>query len=36
VPFVGEVATGLLIGRGSNFVNDFIERWVRPTLKAAP
>jgi hypothetical protein len=34
VPFVGEVATGLLIGRGSNFVNDFIERWVRPTLKA--
>jgi len=32
VPFVGEVLTGLLIGRGANFVNDFIERWVRPVM----
>lgn len=30
VPFVGEIMTGLLIGRGSNYVNDFIERWIRP------
>jgi hypothetical protein len=30
IPFVGEVLTGLLIGRGSNYVNDFIERWIRP------
>jgi hypothetical protein len=28
--FVGEIMTGLLIGRGSNYVNDFIERWIRP------
>ena len=32
VPFVGEVLTGLLVGRGSNYINDFIDRWVRPTL----
>lgn len=31
-PFVGEVLTGLLIGRGANFVNDFIERWLRPVI----
>jgi len=31
-PYVGEVLTGLLIGRGANFVNDFVERWVRPVL----
>lgn len=29
-PLVGCVLTGLLIGRGANFVNDFVERWVRP------
>ena len=30
VPYVGSVLTGLLIGRGANFVNDFVDRWLRP------
>jgi hypothetical protein len=28
VPFVGVVVTGLLIGRGSNFVNDFVAKYL--------
>jgi hypothetical protein len=28
--FVGYIATGLLIGRGSNYVHDFISRWLTP------
>lgn len=28
VPFVGYIVTGLVIGRGSNFVNDFAGRWL--------
>ena len=28
--FVGYIATGLLIGRGSNYVHDFIARWLTP------
>jgi hypothetical protein len=28
--WVGYVVTGLLIGRGANFVNDFAGRWLRP------
>ncbi|MGD9405538.1 MAG: hypothetical protein PVH95_10355 [Anaerolineae bacterium] len=32
-PWVGWVITGLLIGRGSNFIHDFASRWLtRPTL----
>lgn len=27
-PWVGYVITGLLIGRGSNFVHDFASRWL--------
>jgi hypothetical protein len=27
VPFVGPVVTGLLIGRGANFVNDFLGKY---------
>jgi hypothetical protein len=27
-PWVGWVVTGLLIGRGSNFVHDFASRWL--------
>lgn len=27
-PWVGWVITGLLIGRGSNFVHDFVSRWM--------
>jgi len=31
VPFVGAIITGALIGRGANFVNDFVSRWfVKP------
>ena len=26
VPYVGAVVTGLLIGRGSNYMNDFVSR----------
>jgi len=32
--WVGPFLTGLLIGRGANFVNDFVERWVRPIAEA--
>ena len=32
-PFIGCVLTGLLIGRGANFVNDFVERWIRPMVQ---
>ncbi len=28
--WVGYVVTGLLIGRGANFVSDFAGRWLRP------
>jgi hypothetical protein len=28
VPVVGAVVTGLLIGRGANFINDFADRWL--------
>ena len=27
-PWVGWVITGLLIGRGSNFIHDFASRWL--------
>lgn len=30
VPFVGSVLTGVVVGRGSNFVNDFISRIKNP------
>ncbi len=29
-PWIGYVITGLLIGRGSNFVHDFATRWLAP------
>ena len=32
-PFIGSILTGLLIGRGANFVNDFVERWIRPMVQ---
>ena len=28
-PWVGPVVTGLLAGRGANFVHDFASRWLR-------
>lgn len=34
-PLVGYVVTGLLIGRGSNFINDFAGRWLSaPSVQA--
>ena len=27
-PFVGWIVTGLIIGRGANFVHDFASRWL--------
>lgn len=27
-PWIGYVVTGILIGRGSNFVHDFASRWL--------
>jgi hypothetical protein len=29
-PWVGFVVTGLVIGRGANFVHDFTGRWIQP------
>lgn len=29
-PWIGYIITGLLIGRGSNFVHDFATRWLTP------
>lgn len=36
VPFVGAVLTGLLISRGSNYLNDLVSRLRVVTLPAAP
>ena len=30
VPWVGPIVTGLLVGRGANFVHDFASRWLGP------
>jgi hypothetical protein len=32
-PWVGWVVTGLLIGRGANFVHDFASRWLSAQLR---
>ena len=29
-PWLGSVVTGLLLGRGANWIHDFISRWVKP------
>jgi hypothetical protein len=29
-PWVGNIVTGLIIGRGANFVHDFASRWLAP------
>lgn len=28
-PIIGQVVSGFLIGRGSNFINDFADRWLK-------
>jgi len=30
-PMAGQLLTGLIIGRGANFVHDFASRWLSPT-----
>jgi hypothetical protein len=30
-PIAGQVVTGLIVGRGSNFVHDFASRWLTRT-----
>ena len=30
-PIAGQILTGLIIGRGANFVHDFASRWLSPT-----
>src|SRR5512136_1822119 len=32
-PWIGSIITGLIIGRGANFVHDFASRWLTPTLR---
>jgi hypothetical protein len=34
-PFVGYVVTGLVIGRGSNFLHDLADRWLAPAAGRA-
>lgn len=33
-PWVGYVITGIIIGRGSNYLHDLADRWLAPTPKA--
>ena len=30
LPFVGSIVSGLIIGRGSNYVNDFVSSFQKP------
>lgn len=30
VPFVGAIMTGIIVGRGSNYVNDFVSKFREP------
>jgi len=32
IPYVGSVITGLIIGRGSNYLNDFISKIRKPKI----
>jgi|SRR5689334_2952687 len=36
IPYVGEVLSGILLGRGSNYINDLISRLQMVRLPAAP
>ena len=36
IPFVGEIVSGLIIGRGSNYVNDIVTSFQQPKLPAPP
>lgn len=32
-PIAGWVVTGILIGRGSNYLHDLVDRWLGPQVK---
>ena len=32
-PIVGYIITGILIGRGSNYLHDLVDRWLAPQVK---
>ena len=36
VPHVGSVVTGLLLGRGANWIHDFVSRWIEPAKVDLP
>lgn len=35
LPFVGSVATGLIIGRGASFLHDFYGQYIKPEAPPA-
>ena len=32
-PIAGWIVTGILIGRGSNYLHDLVDRWLAPQVK---
>ena len=32
-PWIGWVVTGLIIGRGSNYLHDMVDRWLAPVVR---
>lgn len=32
-PFIGWAITGLIIGRGSNYLHDLVDRWLAPVIR---
>lgn len=32
-PWIGWIVTGLIIGRGSNYLHDLVDRWLAPVVR---
>ena len=32
IPLFGQILTGVLIGRGSNYINDIVTRFIKPAM----
>jgi len=32
-PIIGWIVTGLIIGRGSNYLHDLVDRWLAPVVR---
>ena len=32
-PVAGQIVTGILIGRGSNYLHDLVDRWLAPRMR---